>query len=35
LEPKGGPDPGQYISELVKVEKATKGKFDLAIEGKS
>jgi len=35
LEPKLGPDPGQYISELVKIEKAQKAKFDLAIEGKS
>lgn len=35
LDPKEGPDPGQYTSELVKVNKENKGKFDLAIEGKS
>ena len=35
LDPKVGPDPGQYIGELVKVNKETKGKYDLAIEGKS
>lgn len=35
MDPKLGPDPGAYISDLVKVEKAKKDKFDLAIEGKS
>jgi hypothetical protein len=35
LDAKEGPDPGQYIGELVKVNKMAKGKFDLAIEGKS
>ena len=35
MKPKNGPDPGQYIGELVKVVKATKNKFDLSIEGKS
>ena len=35
LDAKDGPDPGQYIGELVKVNKMAKGKFDLAIEGKS
>jgi len=35
LDAKDGPDPGQYIGELVKVNKQAKGKFDLAIEGKS
>ena len=35
LDPKEGPDPGHYIKELVRVNKAKKGKLDLAIEGKS
>lgn len=35
LDPKEGPDPGQYINEIVKVNKSKKNKFDLAIEGKS
>lgn len=35
LKPKEGPDPGAYISPLVKVNKAHKTKIDLAIEGKS
>ena len=35
LDPKEGPDPGQYMKEIVRVEKMSKGKLDLAIEGKS
>ena len=37
MDPRDGPrpDPGQYISELVKVTKNEKTKFDLAIEGRS
>ena len=35
LDPKDGPDPGAYNSALVKVNKDTKRKYDLAIEGKS
>lgn len=35
LNPKQGPDPGHYQKQMVKVNKATKGKYDLAIEGKS
>lgn len=35
MDPKVGPDPGAYNSDLVKVQKANKDKFDLAIEGKS
>mmetsp|Transcript_9990 Transcript_9990/g.15112 ORF Transcript_9990/g.15112 Transcript_9990/m.15112 type:complete len:229 (+) Transcript_9990:942-1628(+) len=35
LEPREGPDPGQYVKSLVNVSKANKGKLDLAIEGKS
>ena len=35
LDPKEGPDPGAYTSQLVRVNKETKGKYDLAIEGKS
>lgn len=35
LDPRDGPDPGQYANELVKVQKVMKNKFDLAIEGRS
>jgi hypothetical protein len=30
-----GPDPGAYTGDLVKVNKQFKGKYDMAIEGKS
>lgn len=37
MDPRDGgrPDPGQYIGDLVKIQKAEKNKYDLAIEGKS
>lgn len=35
LDPRDGPDPGQYARELVRVQKDMKNKFDLAIEGRS
>ena len=35
LDPKEGPDPGHYNGELVRVTKANKNKYDLAIEGRS
>ena len=35
LDPKAGPDPGQYNKPLVRVEKQGKNKYDLAMEGRS
>jgi len=35
MKPKQGPDPGQYIGDLVKVQKMQKKKIDLLMEGKS
>ena len=35
LDPKEGPDPGQYTKPLVRVEKSQKNKYDLAMEGRS
>ena len=35
LEPKAGPDPGQYSRNLVVVQKQEKKKYDLQIEGRS
>ena len=35
LQPKDGPCPGQYQRQMVRIEKAAKNKYDLAIEGRS
>ena len=35
LEPRAGPDPGQYAKNLVVVQKQEKKKYDLHIEGRS
>jgi len=35
MDPRFGPDPGQYGANLIVVQKQEKRKYDLALEGRS